>query len=85
MSIYLEHLITLLLIDKVKSFRNSYTLTKVLARKFDIINFVELIDELKSQGLINVYVRDGISNYELTSSGTLYLHENLETHKSVII
>ena len=85
MSININYLIALLLIDKVKNFRNSYTLTKVLARKFDIIEFVELMDALTKQGMIKVEVIAGIKNYEITDAGRLFINKNLETIKPIIL
>lgn len=80
-----NYLIALLLIKRVKSYRNSYSLTKVLAWKFDIINFVELIEKLTKQSMIEVKKINGINHYEITEKGETYLNENLEDAKPFIL
>ena len=81
----LDFLVTLLLINKVESFRNSYSLTKILAWKVDIIQFVELIDDLQNKGLIKVETREGKKSYEMTYKGHEYLREHLEEAKPIIL
>jgi len=72
-------LLTLLIINKVQSFRNSYDLTKVLAWKFGIIEFVDLIDSLLQSELIAKVVINGLSHYNMTLKGVDYLKANEET------
>ena len=81
----LEFLITLLLINRVENFRNSYTLTKVLAWKFKIIEFVELISSLQKENLIRVDSLKGSNNYEITDDGRLYLERYFEGIKPTIL
>jgi hypothetical protein len=85
MTANLDRIIALLLIYKVKSFRDSYNLTKVLAWKFDIIGFVELINQLIAEELIIAKNINGVNNYEVTGKGKLFLENNLSMATPLIL
>jgi hypothetical protein len=70
-----EKLLALLIINKVEKSRNSYELCKVLAWKFNIIEFVDTINFLVSNEFIDRVEKDGFSFYNMTSKGIDYLKE----------
>jgi|APAra7269096714_1048519.scaffolds.fasta_scaffold11306_5 hypothetical protein len=69
-----EYALLLLLISKVKIFRSSYDLAKVLAWKFDIINFVELSNEITRDRLVNKTIENALNYYSITTEGVDYLY-----------
>jgi DNA-binding PadR family transcriptional regulator len=71
-----EKSLTLLIIKNVPKFRNSYDLTKVLAWKFGIIEFVDLTQSLEKDNLISGNLKEGIRHYNITEKGENYLKEN---------
>lgn len=72
----IQKFVTLSLIANVSSFRDSYSLTKVLAWKFKIIEVREITNDLLEMGLLQCTIADGISQYSITDSGTNYLNDN---------
>ena len=81
----IDFLVSLLVIGKGKSLRDSYSLAKVLAWKFGIIEFVELTCRLVKEELIKVEIIKRMELYELTSNGKLYLEKHLEEAKPIIL
>ena len=71
-----EKSLTLLIINNIPKFRNSYDLTKVLARKFGIIELVDLTQSLEKDNLISRNLKEGIHHYNITEKGESYLKEN---------
>jgi len=71
----LNSIIALVLIKK-ENFRDSYSLTKVLAWKFGIITVSDIIIELEDSALISRVINNGISKYNLTSTGLEYVEAN---------
>ena len=84
-SIDLNIFISLLLIKKVESFRDSYSLTRVLEWKFKIINVVNLMNKLISQELIDVKNINQINYFEITSIGRKYVDEKLLIGKELML
>ena len=84
-SIDINIFISLLLIKKVESFRDSYSLTRVLEWKFKIINVVNLMNKLISQELIDVKNINQINYFEITSIGRKYVDENLLIGKELML
>lgn len=69
-------LLTLLIINNVPKFRNSFDLGKVLSWKFGIIELVEVTQSLVNDKLVVSTLNKGINHYEITNEGLSYLKEN---------
>ena len=80
----LDWLITLLLISKVRGFRDSYSLTRVLAWKFNIINVVEITRKLEENKLIERTPDKGNDKYEITAQGVAYINRNILEGKPIL-
>jgi DNA-binding PadR family transcriptional regulator len=76
---------TALILLKVKSFQDSYSLTKVLAWKFGIINVSEITEKLKEEKLIISTIEKGISKYEITNKGLRYIEANKDEGKQLLL
>lgn len=76
-----EEVLTLYLIRYVETYRNSYDLIKVLARKFGIINYSQIINSLIGQCLIIETEVKVISHYQIVEKGI----ELLKKHKEELI
>ncbi len=81
----LDSFITLFLINKVKAFRDSYSLTRVLAWKFDIINVLDVTRELENKKLIKTILEKGIEKYEITNQGLEYIETNIMEGKALLL
>ena len=77
----LDSFITLFLIGKFKNFRDSYSLTRVLAWKFGIIAVVDLTRNLENEGLIHKEIVLGINNYSLTKKGIEFVETYIDMGK----
>lgn len=78
-------LLMLVIIRNSPKFRNSYDLTKVLARKFGIIEIVDLRQSLEMENFINTELREGIHHYTITEKGEEILVKNYsELHLEAI-
>lgn len=75
----LDSIIALVLLKK-EMFRDSYSLTKALAWKFGIISVSDIIIKLEGSELISRTINNGISKYDLTYTGLVYI----EDHKGEI-
>jgi DNA-binding PadR family transcriptional regulator len=73
MQLNLGFFLALTLIDRVPGFRNSYQLSKVLAWKFHLIEFVDLIDKLEENKYVSSKMVDSLRNYEITDAGKAYI------------
>ncbi len=71
-----KKLLALLLINKDQLFRTSYQLCKVLAWKFKIIEFVDLTNDLLTDGLITRKIIKGIGHFNITNRGLDFLKTN---------
>src|SRR5260370_41530822 len=85
MTLNLNFLLALLLIRGKESFRNSYNLCKILAWKFNMIEFTSIINALEKEGLINVEVIKSIGYYEITESGNSYINNFIEQAKPILL
>ncbi len=81
----LNSFITLFLINKVKGFRDSYSLTKVLAWKFDIITVLDITKKLEEGELIKKTLENGIEKYEVTNQGLDYIDANIIKGKALLL
>ena len=81
----LNSFITLLLINKVEAFRDSYSLYRVLAWKFDIITASDVLKILDEEKLINEKVENGISKYEITKKGQEFIEANMIKGESLML
>jgi predicted transcriptional regulator len=79
----LDVFIPLFLIKRVESFRDSYSLARVLAWKFDIIDI--FAKKIVEQGLMTETVKDGISHYEITNKGLEYVELNTIEGKKILL
>lgn len=80
----LDGFIALILL-KVKSFQDSYSLTKVLAWKFGIIAVSEITEKLVGEKLIRSIIENGISRYEITTNGLEYIEINKNEGKQLLL
>ncbi len=80
----LDSFIALLLI-RVKSFRESSSLTRALAWKFGIITVVKVTRSLEFEGLIGKVTDHGINNYYLTNKGIEFLEQHLDEGKLLLL
>lgn len=81
----LDSFITLFLIKKVKGFRDSYSLTRVLAWRFDIINVSDVTKELEDKKLIKTILEKGVEKYEITDQGLKYIDTNRIEGKALLL
>jgi DNA-binding PadR family transcriptional regulator len=81
----LDIFIPLVLIKEVESFRDSYSLTKVLAWKFDIISIVDVIKNLEKHGLIIVRITNGNKYFTITNKGLEYIEVNKYEGKRLLL
>lgn len=80
----LQIFIPLILINKIESFRDSYSLTKVLVWKFGLISSASIINRLKELQFITSSGH-GNETYKLTAKGLKYLDANLENGKELML
>lgn len=81
----LRYFIPLLLIDRVESFRDSYSLSKVLAWKFGIITVLDIINKLEQEDLLKKDTEHGICKYEVTSKGREFIEANINQGKALML
>lgn len=81
----LDNFIALILINNVESFRDSYSLSKVLAWKFDIITVLDVVKKLEEENLINKRTEMGISKYEITKKGKEFIKVNMTKGESLML
>lgn len=81
----LNNFIALVLISKIEEFRDSYSLSKVLAWKFDIITVLEITNKLEEDKLISRKAERGISKYEITKKGEEFIELNMIKGKSLML
>lgn len=73
--------IALLVIKLGGTFSNTYGLCKVLRRKFEIFDCVEIVNNLTNSGYINYVMKDGVEQFVINESG----NEAILQHKSRVI
>jgi hypothetical protein len=78
MTIEQQEIVALLIIKKGGSFSNSYGLVKVLTWKFKIINFLEVIENIKDKKYISSEYNEGVGVFTLTAYGEKVVNENKE-------
>jgi len=76
--------IPLLLIKQVETFRDTYSLTRVLAWKFGLISIADIISRLKELDLISAS-GSGNEFYEITLKGLSYLETNYDEAKRLML
>jgi len=81
----LNNFITLVLISKIEEFRDSYSLSKVLAWKFGIITVLEITNKLENDELISRKSEQGISKYEITKKGKEFIEVNMIKGKALML
>ena len=81
----LNNFIALVLISKIEGFRDSYSLSKVLAWKFDIITVSEITNKLEEEKLISRKAEQGISKYEITKKGEEFIEINMFKGKPLML
>src|SRR5258708_15198604 len=79
--ILFEQLITLYIINYLENYRNAYSLVKTLSRKFGIIDFNRIIDDLIKRKHVTETVKKQMGHYTLTIHGELFLKEHLDELK----
>jgi len=68
-----KYFIFLSLINNIPEFRDSYSISRVLAWKFDIIDISAIAKSLELLGMIVKLKNAAVSEYNITTSGKLYL------------
>ncbi len=81
----LDSFIALFLINRVESFRDSYSLTRALAWKFGIITVLKLTRNLEFEGLIGKVTDHGINKYYLTKKGIEFLERHQDKGKVLML
>lgn len=80
----LEIFIPLILIKQVESFRDSYSLTRVLAWKFDLISVEDIVTKLKELQFI-AETGSAIKHYTITKEGSDYVESNMKQGKLLML
>ncbi len=80
----IEHIIVLLILNKNKNFQNSYSLTKILSWKFNIIDVMGITNNLANDGLIVSEIRQSINFHIPTKKGITYLEKYLDESKNLL-
>ena len=75
----------MLLVKEVEKFRDSYSLTKVLAWKFDIISAASITERLEAERLITSTIENGISKYQVTDIGVTYVKSNMDEGRNLLL
>ena len=81
----LNSFITLFLISKFENFRDSYSLSKVLAWKFGIVTGLDITRDLEFEGLISKVTNQGISKYSLTNKGEEFVENYMDKGKALML
>lgn len=74
-------LIALLLINLGGSFSNTYGLCKVLSRKFEIFDCVEIVNKIIDSGYVSYIKKDGVELFSINELGI----EAILQHKNRIV
>jgi hypothetical protein len=73
--------LALLVINLGGTFSNTYGLCKLLRRKFEIFDCVEIVNNLINSGHVNYVMKDGVEQFYINESG----NEAIIQHRSRII
>jgi predicted methyltransferase len=80
-----EQVIVLLVIKKGDTFSNSYGLSKVLSRKFGILNYLDIVTVLNNNGFIEIKEDSGIKVFTITQKGEEFIKiKRLETLETLL-
>jgi hypothetical protein len=80
----LYHFIALLLISKIESFQNSYSLFRVLEWKFKIVEVNAIMEQLEEKRLISKVSKNSMNTYSVTEKGKDYVKVNFEIGKKML-
>ena len=85
MKIEQKILLALLIIHRSKPNANSHGIVKVLTWKFKMMDFLEIMEKVKSENLVNYYYEKGIGYFTLNGDGLKLIEEQGQNLISVLL